>query len=101
MDVKLDDEILFSIDDIMLKLLAHDLDDPIEEIKRRLKYIIEHKCDMCFQRLNDEYLPKLENDPDIHSIPKSKRDRVNLICQLPYYKNKQQRNNQSDNTNSI
>jgi len=37
MQVKLDDEVLFEIDDRMINLMGHDLLDPIPDIKRRLR----------------------------------------------------------------
>ena len=91
MKVKLDDEVLFEIDETMLKLLAHDLIDPIAEIKRRLRYIIEHKCDRCYERLEQEYKQKLIDDPEIPALPKSRRDMANLILSHKDYKNRSQR----------
>ncbi len=88
MQIKLDDEVLFEIDEIMLKLLANDLLDPIEEIKRRLRYIIEHKCDQCFDRLEKEYKQKLIDDPEIPALPKSRRDMAELILSRKDYKNR-------------
>lgn len=89
--VKLDDEILFEIDDTMIKLLAHDLLDPISEIKRRLQYIIDHKCDQCYERLEKEYLDVLRQDDSVKSIPKSKKDFVDLVVLRQDYKNRRQR----------
>lgn len=91
MKVKLDDEVLFEIDETMLKLLAHDLLDPVEDIKRRLRYIIEHKCDRCYERLEKEYKQKLIDDPEIPALPKSRRDMANLMLSHKEYKNRAQR----------
>jgi hypothetical protein len=35
--VKIDDEVIFEIDERMVKLIAHDIEDPITDIKRRLR----------------------------------------------------------------
>jgi len=94
MKVKLDDEVLFEIDERMVKLLAHDLIDPIEEIKRRLRYIIEHKCDQSYERMKSEYVPQFEVDPAIDSIPSKKAALVDFILAHPSYKNRVQRETQ-------
>ncbi len=94
MQVKLDDEIIFEIDDLMIKLLANDLLDPISEIKRRLQYIIEHKCDRCYERMHQEWTKKFSEDPNITSIPSKKRDFVNAVVSHPKYKNRIQRDSE-------
>jgi len=91
MQVKLDDEVLFEIDDLMVNLLAHDLLDPIQEIKRRLKYIIDHKCDQCYERMRLEWTQKFTNDPNMTSVPTKKADFVNLVLTHPDYKNRVER----------
>jgi len=91
MQVKLDDEVLFEIDERMVKLLAHDLLDPIAEIKRRLRYIIEHKCDQTFDRMHKEYKDKLDQDPDVKMLPKGKAEMCDLIMSRPYYCNRADR----------
>lgn len=97
MKIKLDDEVLFEIDETMLKLLAHDLLDPIEDIKRRLRYIIEHKCDQCFNRLEKEYKQKLIDDPEIPALPKSRRDMAEMIFTRKDYKSRVQREKEIEN----
>jgi hypothetical protein len=91
MFVKLDEEVIFEIDDVMIKLLSHDLIDPIEEIKRRLRYIIEHKCDQTFMRMEKEYKQTLSEDQNISFFPKNRREMAELIFQHPSYKNRKQR----------
>lgn len=88
MQVKLDDEVLYEITESQLQLLAHDLVDPISEIKRRLNYIVEHKCDQCYERLEKEWLPILRDDPNVSSIPKSKVDFIAAVVSRPDYKNR-------------
>src|ERR1700690_3565331 len=91
MKVLLDDEVLFEIDERMIKLLAHDLLDPVAEIKRRLRWVIEHKCDRCFDRLSQEWTAldatgqsKLSRS-GISSMPTSKTALVDLIFDHPEY----------------
>lgn len=95
MQVKLDDEVLFEIDERMIALFAHDIEDPISDIKRRLRWVIEHKCDQCFSRMEKEYMEVIRNDPSIESLPKDKRALVDMIVKHPNYKNRAQREKES------
>jgi len=92
MKVKLDDEVIFEIDETMMKLLAHDLEDPISEIKRRLKYIIEHKCEQSFKRMEASYMDELRLDPSTPYIPKDQSSFVDAIIALPSYADRNKRN---------
>lgn len=96
MKVKLNDEVVFEIDPTMMKILSYDLEDPVSEIKRRLQYIIEHKCEISFNRMQLQYMEDLKNDPSIQSIPKSKADLVDAIMSLATYNDKKKRNLQSE-----
>ena len=96
MKVKLDDEVLFEIDDTMIKLLAHDLLDPIEEIKRRLQWVIQHKCERSYARLKDEWFENLMKDPEVKSIPATKREFVNMVFEHPDYLNRLQKENKNN-----
>jgi hypothetical protein len=91
MQVKLDDEVLYEIDDHMLKVLAHDLIDPIAEIKRRLEWVIKHKCEQCEKRIEEEAIAVLQADPSVEAIPKNKKNLVEMAMKRPEYKNRAQR----------
>jgi len=91
MKVKLDDEVIFEISDIDQMLLAHDLIDIKEEIKRRLEWVIKHKVEQCHDRLKKEWQQKLENDPSIESIPAKRDEFTRYICCREDYKNRAQR----------
>lgn len=96
MKVKLNDEVIFEIDETMMKILSYDLDDPVSEIKRRLQYIIEHKCDQSFSRMEKDYMGDLRSDPSTTSIPKDKGALVDAIMSLATYNDKKKRNLQSE-----
>lgn len=95
MQVKLDDEVLFEIDERMVNLIAHDIIDPIPDIKRRLRWVIEHKCDQCYVRMKDQWMEKLMADPKVDSIPANKQKFVDMILSHPEYKNRAQREKES------
>lgn len=88
MKVKLDDEVLFEIDEVMMNILSYDLSDPLNDIKRRLRYVIEHKCDQCYERLHKEWSEKFHADPNVTSIPAKKHDFVKAVISHPEYKNR-------------
>ena len=95
MKVKLDDEVLYEIDERMIKLISHDIVDPIAHIKHLLRYFVQHKIDQCFERLELEYIPKLRKDPNITVLPIEKRQLADLIFSHPSYKNREMRDVQN------
>lgn len=97
MQIKIDDEVIFEIDDVMMKLLSHDILDPICDVKRRLRWVIEKKCDDIYAQMNDEWMKKFSEDPNITTIPCKKRDFVNAVCSHPEYLNRSQREEKKSN----
>jgi len=91
MDVYLDQEKLFTISEADLKLLAHDLEDPVAEIKRRLEYIISHKCEQCYKRMRDEWLSRFERTKEVASVPIDRDSFIDLVVNHIEYKNRVQR----------
>lgn len=89
--VKLDDKVLFEITDSDLALLANNHVNPQAEIERRLRWVIEHHCEQCYERLKNEWFPKLLCDPEVASIPKSKEEFVKLVRSCKEYKNRKER----------
>lgn len=97
MKVKLDDEVLYEIDDRMINLIGHDVADPIDHIKHLLLYFVQHKCDRCFERLSHEWTAQDANGESklslagVQSVPTNKRGFVDLVQSLPSYKNRAKR----------
>lgn len=93
MQIKVDDEIILELSEDDIKILAHDL--PSKEIRddiiRRLKYIVEHKIGRVAERIRTSYLPIIEADPTIESIPKTTKGLASLILQKEYYKDRDKR----------
>ena len=69
-------------------LLAETFD---EDMKRRLCYVWEHKFEQCYKRMQDEWLPKLQDDPAVQSIPADKEAFVQMVMARPDYKNRSAR----------
>lgn len=63
----------------------------VEDMKRRARYIWEHKFEQCMKRFEEEWMPKLRQDPNITSIPSSQEAFVNMVLARPEYKSRSQR----------
>jgi len=61
---------VFELNEIKKKVIMNDIDADIfgADMKRRVKYIIEHKYERCFDRLKKEWEPKLKKK-GVASIP--------------------------------
>lgn len=70
MIVKCDDVVVFQLSDNQKKVICNDI--PMEvldaDLKRRIKYVLEHKYDQCMKRLRAEWEPKLKANGAV-SIP--------------------------------
>ncbi|HLT41326.1 MAG TPA: hypothetical protein VKZ95_01370 [Sphingobacteriaceae bacterium] len=87
MKIKFDDEEILELDETTLKLFGKELIEcPFEDIKRRLKWVITHKLDQNYKKLEDEWLPKLRQDDSVASIPKSRKEFCELVFARDDYK---------------
>lgn len=67
------------------------LGDKLEEdLKRRLKWVIEHKIDRCFTRMFEHWMPIFREDPTYSTVPTDKKEFVALVLAHPQYKNRSQ-----------
>jgi hypothetical protein len=66
-------------------------DDFDADMKRRLQWVLKHKAEKCYARLEKEWLEKLRNDPSVTSIPKSKAEFVALVKSRKDYKDRKKR----------
>lgn len=61
MKVSVDGNDLFELTDIQKKVITNDVisDEFESDMHRRLQYILTHKYERCFERLKNEWIPKL------------------------------------------
>ncbi len=89
MKVSVNDKELFSLSETQKKVICHDI--PMEllddDLKRRLKYILTHKYERCFERLKKEWEPKLAA-AGVESIPTNKDAFAELVFSQPDYKDR-------------
>ena len=93
MKIKLDDEEIYKLEEWEKKLFLHDIprESWEEDIKRRLEWVLRHKCQQCYKRMVEEWLPILQADPEVKSIPADKQALVEMIIARPDYKDRSAR----------
>jgi hypothetical protein len=91
MKISVNDQELFTLSEIQKKVIKNDIHEDIfeEDMKRRLHYILNHKYERCFERLKNEWLPKLKER--VSSIPTNEYDLAELIFSQPDYKSRKSR----------
>ena len=92
MKFEVDGDLVFDLNDTRKKVICNDIDiDGIDnDLKRRAKYIIEHKYQQCFRRLKDEWDPKLK-DLGVESIPLDEDQYAELVFSQQSYKDRKDR----------
>jgi len=92
MKISVDGQELFELTAIQKQVIANDIQDELfdEDMKRRLYYILTHKYERCYERLQKEWLPKLAAN-GVKSIPMDRDELAALIFAQPEYKNRSAR----------
>ena len=62
-----------------------------DDLKRRIKWIIEHKIERCYERFKNEWIPQLEDDPSVRTIPLNVKALFNMVKVRPDYKDRSAR----------
>lgn len=93
MEVQIDSELFFEITESQKDILRNDLESETldDDLKRRIKWVIDHKVDQCYERLKNEWIPILEADPEVETIPLDRDQFVSLVLARPEYLNKSER----------
>jgi hypothetical protein len=92
MKIILDNYLIWELNDTMQNVIKNDIPSEIffDDMARRLRWVIESKYDACFQRLKDEWDPKLAAR-GIETIPTDKDKYAELVFSQPDYKNRSNR----------
>lgn len=101
MKINVDNQQIFELTEIQKKVIKNDIPDEIfhDDMCRRLEYILTHKYERCFERLKKEWEPKLAERVD--SIPTSKDSFAQLVFSQPDYKNRTQKDAETENSLSV
>ena len=91
--VKINEEIFFDLNFTDFQILAYDIDKRflLDDLKRRIDWVINHKIDQCYERFKAEWIPKLMNDPNVQTIPATKEDLIDFVTARPDYKDREER----------
>lgn len=89
MKISVDDQVIFSLTETQKSVIKNDISDEVfdEDMKRRLKYIIQHKYEQCFKRLKEEWEPIFKRE-GAKSIPLNSDEFAQLVFDHPEYKSK-------------
>ena len=92
MKISVNDSEVFTLSETQKKVIKNEIADDIFEsdMKRRLRYILEHKYKQCFARLKQEWEPKLKAN-GVTMVPTDDAELAELIFNQPDYKNATQR----------
>ncbi len=95
MKISVDGEELFEISEIQKKVIKNDIQEGIfeEDMKRRLKWVIEEKYKNCFKRLKDSWEPILISK-GAKSLPTDPDEFAKLVFSDPDYKNRSERDSE-------
>ena len=93
MNIYLDKELVYKIDDKSLKILLHDIHerDLSHHIKHLVKHIIESKVNNCKKRMLREWAHRLKSKNI--DIPSDENEFIDYILDHPDYKKRSQRQN--------
>lgn len=94
MKILCDDKVVYEVTDHIKNVICNDIPDDLfyDDMIRRLRYVLEHKYEMCMKRLIEEWMPKLREKG--LAIPPKDEDFVALIMSQPEYKNRSEREKQ-------
>lgn len=92
MKIQVDNETVFELNETQKKVIKNDIleSEFNDDMKRRARYIIEHKYQRCFDRLKKEWEPKLVQR-GLRSLPTSADEFALLVFSQQDYKNRTQR----------
>ena len=98
MKIIVDGENILELSEIQLKVLCDEIfkSELRKDLKRRVKWILLHKYENCFERLKKEWEPKMLAN-DVQSFPANKEEFAKLVFSQPNYKDAEQRRAEGEN----
>lgn len=87
-----DNDEVFELSETKKSVIKNDINSDIflDDTKRRVKWVIEHKYEQCFKRLKSEWEPKLASK-GVQYIPTDPDAFAELVFSQSDYKNRAQR----------
>jgi len=93
MKIQVDGKQVLELQEWQKNVIKNEIHDDAfqEDMERRVRWILEHKFEMCWERFQKEWLEKLRADPSIQSIPAGKKEFTELVMSHSEYKSRSQR----------
>lgn len=91
MKISVNDQKLFELSEVQKKVIQNDIQEEIfdADMKRRLQWVLMHKYDRCFQRLKQEWEPKLAQR--MESVPTNPDAFAQLVFSQEDYRSRSRR----------
>ena len=91
MKIKVDDKEVLNLSATQKKVIMNDIheDSFVQDMERRVAYILQHKYERCMERLKTEWKERLNSRYE--SIPTSDEALAELIFSQPEYKSRKAR----------
>lgn len=95
MQFKVDDEVVYELSDDQIKILQSNISADVfeEDMRRRVRWVIENKLKNVTKELNDQWLPKLAETNEM--LPSDPEQLSKLVLEHPDYKDIKQLSNKS------
>lgn len=92
MKIKVNEKQILELSQVQKQIIMNDIDeDEFEaDMERRISWVLTHKLEQCYDRLNKEWEPKLIAAGET-SLPVSKEAFAQLVFAHPEYKSKKQK----------
>lgn len=96
MKIKVDNEEVLELTEIQKKVIKNEINEDIfdSDMKRRVHWVLTHKYERCFERLKNEWEPKLAAK-GIESLPTNKDAFAQLVFSQPDYKTRKKKDQES------
>lgn len=91
MKISVNDRELFTLNEIQCKVICNEISEDIflDDMKRRLEWVLMHKYETCFESLKKEWEPKLAQR--LESLPTNADAFAALVFAQEDYKNRKDR----------
>ena len=91
MKISVNDQELFTLNETQKRVIMNDINEDEFELDmcRRLQWVLMHKYERCFERLKQEWEPKLAKMHE--SLPTNKEAFAQLVFNQPEYASKKSR----------
>lgn len=96
MKIKVDNEEVLELTETQKQVMKNDINEDLfdQDMKRRVHWVLTHKYERCFERLKQEWEPKLAAK-GVQSLPTNKDAFAQLVFSQPEYKSRKVKDQES------